>query len=201
MADVCRAFLERGEHEQVALRSLTRVGSLDDLATMDAAALADVDLAWRVLARRAELGDTVGDDEVAALEARDPDPDSWVRALTVRTSAPTAEAKATAWTALVDDRSVPIGSVGAVARALWRPGHDDLLAPYADRFLDALPRLHHGGMIPAMVYAGALFPVFGIDAAFLDRAEATSQAVAPVVHGRMVERADEIRRMLVTRAL
>ena len=124
-----------------------------------------------------------------------------MRALTVRTSAPDRRGQGSRLDRPVDDRSVPIGSVGAVARALWRPGHDDLLAPYADRYLDALPRLHHGGMIPAMVYAGALFPVFGIDAAYLDRAEATSQAVAPVVHGRMVERADEIRRMLVTRAL
>ena len=75
-----------------------------------------------------------------------------------------------------------------------------MLAPYADRYLDVVPKLHHGGMIPAMAYASALFPLVGIDAGFLDRAEVVSREVAPVVRARMLERADEVRQMLVTRS-
>jgi aminopeptidase N len=56
-------------------------------------------------------------------------------------------------------------------------------------------------MISAMVYAGVLFPVFGIDAAYLDRAVEASRQAVPVVQARLEERADEVRRMLVTRSL
>ena len=176
-------------------------GSLDDLARLEEAARADIDLQWRVLVRRAELGDVAGDDVLDRLVERDPDPDAWVRALTVRTAAPDAEAKEAAWETLAEHRKVPISSVGQVATAFWRPGQDELLAPYAERYLEAVPTLDHGGMIPAMVYARALFPVFGIDADYLDRAVAVSRDAAPIVRARLAERADEVRRMLVTRGL
>ena len=55
----------------------------------------DVDLEWRRLVRLAALGqvDLV---EAERLEARDPDPDAWVRALTVRTAQPDPAAKSAA---------------------------------------------------------------------------------------------------------
>ena len=108
--------------------------------------------------RLAELGGDVDEDQVRRLVDRDPDPESWVRALSVRAATPTAEDKEAVWQALTVDRSVPISSVGEVATAFWAPGHVELLRPYAERYLELLPHLHAGGMIPAMVYAGRLFP-------------------------------------------
>ena len=201
VADLSAELVEQGRYEQVALRSWARTASLDDIARLDAAAAADTDLRWRVLVRRAELGDVPDDDLLERLVDEDPDPDAWVRALTVRTASASEEAKEHAWTTLVSDRKVPISSVGAVATAFWRPGQQDLLAPYAERYVEVVPTLHHGGMISAMVYAGVLFPVFGIDAAYLDRAVEASRQAVPVVQARLEERADEVRRMLVTRSL
>jgi aminopeptidase N len=95
---------------------------------------------------------------------------------------------------------VPISSVGAVATAFWRPGQEELLAPYAEKYVEAVPTLHQGGMISAMVYAGVLFPLFGADEAYLERAVQVSRQAVPVVQARLEERADEVRRMLVARA-
>ena len=194
-------FVEQGRYPQAALRSWARTGSLADLDQLGEAASHDVDLLWRVLVRRAELGDVAGDDVLDRLVQQDPDPEAWVRALIVRTAAADAEAKAAGWEALVEHRKVPISSIGAVGNAFWRPGQDEVLAPYAERYLEAVPTLDHGGMIPAMGYARALFPVFAVDASYLDRAIAVSHEAAPVVRARLEERADEVRRMLVTRAL
>ena len=52
-----------------------------------------------------------------------------------------------------------------------------------------------------MVNAGRLFPPIGIDDDFLARAHEVAGSAAPVVRGRMRERADEVRRMLVARSL
>src|SRR5205085_2628984 len=143
----------------------------------------------------------VAEDAVQRLTDRDPDPESWVRALVVRAATPTAEDKGAVWDALTRDRSVPVSSVGQVASAFWSPGHDELLSPFAERFLELVPHLHAGGMIPAMVYAGRLFPSFGVDEDFIARALRTAESAAPVVAKRITERADEVRRMLAARSL
>jgi aminopeptidase N len=148
--------------------------------------------------RKAELGGETAD-EVAALLDRDPDPDTGPRALAVRAAAPDAAEKAAVWQALVD-RTVPVGAFGQVAGAFWRPGQEELLAPYAERYLDLLPGLDRGGMIMAMRFTGRLFPLYGIDEAFLDRAEKAAEKSAPVVRKTLTERADLVRRMLRSRA-
>jgi aminopeptidase N len=41
----------------------------------------------------------------------------------------------------------PMGALGQVRRAFWRRSQAALVAPYADRYLQALPTLHLTGMI------------------------------------------------------
>ena len=96
---------------------------------------------------------------------------------------------------------MPISSVGEVASAFWAPGHVELLRPYAELYLELLPHLHAGGMIPAMVYSGRLFPPYGIDAAFVARAQEVGPRPRPSYARRLGERAEEVRRMLVARSL
>ncbi|MEU8608649.1 ERAP1-like C-terminal domain-containing protein, partial [Actinoplanes sp. NPDC048791] len=159
----------------------------------------DVDLRWHALVRKAELGaPTAG--EVDDLLKRDPDPDAQRRALAVRAAAPDPAEKAAVWQTLAVDRSVPVGSFGPVAAAFWVPGQDELLAPYAEKYLELLPGLDRGGMILAMAYTGRLFPRFGVDETFLDRAEEAATRVAPVVGKTLRERSDLVRRMLRSRA-
>ncbi len=201
MADVCRDLARTPERRQVALRGLARTAQLDEVSHLLAESEEDVDQLWRLHQRYAELGGEVDAARIRALVDRDPNPESWVRALSVRAATPSVAEKEAVWQALTVDRSVPISSVGQVATAFWAPGHEEVLRPYPERYLELVPQLHAGGMIPAMVNAGRLFPPLCIDGDFLARAQEVATSAAPVVHRRMLERADEVRRMLVARTL
>jgi aminopeptidase N len=200
VAAVCRELAGQESRRQVALRAFARVaGDLAEVAWLQEQAADDVDLHWRALGRKAELGGDT-DDEVAALLDRDPDPDARPRAFAVRAARPDASEKAAVWEALTVERSVPLAAIAPVAGAFWRPGQDELLAPYAERYLDLLPGLDRGGMIPAMRYTGLLLPLFGVDESFLDRAEKVAEKTAPVVRKTLRERSDLVRRILRSRA-
>ncbi|WP_405867272.1 aminopeptidase N [Streptomyces sp. NBC_01515] len=199
VAAACRDLAGDPGRRQVALRGLARTATTaDDLAWLREQASDDVDLHWRALIREAELGGDVTA-ESDRLLTRDPDPDAWVRALTVRAALPDATTKAEVWQQLVVDRTVPINSMGLVAAAFWRPGQDELLAPYAERYLEAVPKLHLGGMILAMSYTHRLFPLHAIDASYIEQARQVSQEAVPVVRTTVLERSDEVSRMLRAR--
>jgi aminopeptidase N len=201
-AEVAAACLDLAQdpgRRQVALRALARTtADLDQVAWLQAEAGDDLDLQWRALERKAELGGSTAT-EVESLLKRDPDPEAWVRALTVRAASPDADEKKSVWTALAVDRTVPLGLVQDVATAFWRPGQDSVLAPYAERYLDLVPALERGGMIPAIVFTHLLFPQFGIDQGFIPRALESAEQAAPVVRKTVTERADITHRMLRSR--
>nr|WP_300044921.1 aminopeptidase N [uncultured Nocardioides sp.] len=201
VAAAARHLVDSGVSRQTARRALVRTAaSQGDLDALLEQIGDDVDLQWYVLERRAELG-TVDADAVQALEHRDPDPDSWTRALRVRASSPFAAAKEEAWTEVVD-RNVPIQSASKVAGALWRPGQEEVLAPYTERYLEALPTLHEGGMIPGLALTTSLFPVYAIDEAWVARArEVAAAKAAPVVVSALTERSEEVLRMVRSRGL
>ncbi|MEU9340510.1 aminopeptidase N [Streptomyces sp. NPDC048278] len=200
VAATCRRLAAYPGRRQVALRGLARTATgAEDLAWLREQAGDDVDLRWRALVREAELGGDVTAESTVLL-GRDADPDAWVRALTVRAALPDPAAKAEVWRRLVVDREVPVAAVSAVAAAFWRPGQDALLAPYAERYLAAVPELNQGGMIPAMTYASHLFPPYAVDAAYLEKARQVAGEAAPVVRNTLLERADAVRRMLRARA-
>jgi aminopeptidase N len=206
VADVSRLLAREPGRRQLALRAFARsAADLDDLAWLREQAGDDVDLHWRALVREAELGETgTGDariaDELARLRERDPDPDSWLRELTVRAAMPNAEAKEAVWQKVAVEHAVPIGVVRTIMAAFWRPGQDAVLAPYAQRYLDLIPELDVGGMIPAMVQTSQLMPLYAIDESYLETALAAADQAAPVVRKTITERVDLIRRMLRARS-
>ncbi|NGO11915.1 aminopeptidase N [Streptomyces sp. HC44] len=201
VAEACRRLAVDPGRRQVALRGLARTATdPDDLAWLREQAGDDVDLRWRVLVREAELGGNVPS-EAALLLERDPDPDAWVRALTVRAALPDPAAKAEVWQKLAVDRAVPVNSVGKVAAAFWRPAQDALLTPYTQRYLDSIPDLHRGGMIAAMVFASHLFPPHAIDPTYIEKAQQAAQEAAPVVRNTLLERSDAVSRMLHARTM
>ncbi len=201
VAELCLAMAGKESRKVVALRGLARAAvTSDQLQALRERTADDVDLSWRALIRFAALGQ-FEEQDVDALRSRDPDPDSWLRALAVETAQPSAAAKEAAWQAVVDERKVPPGSMHEVSTAFWQPAQGELLAPYAERYLSALPAFGSAGMIVAMVTAGAMFPRSGVGREFLDQVHgvATSPDVSPVVRGRVLERADELSRMLRAR--
>ena len=127
----------------------------------------DVDLRWRSLLRLAEI-DSADPAEIQKLVDEDPDPDTWLRALAVDSARPDPAMKETTWKTIVEDHKVPMGSLGNIRRAFWRRSQGEILAPYADRYLELLPTLHLAGMIPALSMSSALYPRAGVDATFAD---------------------------------
>jgi aminopeptidase N len=202
LTTTARHLVDSGTSRQSALRVLARTASgTDEVDRLRDEAGDDVDLQWYLLQRRAELGD-LDADAVRALEDRDPDPDAWVRALRVRASSPSAEAKEEAWNAVVVERTVPIQSARLVGADFWRPGQDEVLTPYLDRYLEALPTFHEGGMIPGLALTASLFPVYAVDEAWVARArEVAAAQAAPVVISALTERSEEVLRMVRARGL
>jgi aminopeptidase N len=193
------------EHRVPALRTLAAsFGSTEHRTLLEQAAADDVDLAWRVQARRAALGEYDAD-AVAALLERDPDPDASARAVAVRAARPAEDAKAEAWAALFERRSVPAGSpTRAVATAFWRPTQHELLLPWAHRYLDEIERLGSGGggggMLAVMSLVRSMVPVVG-DASYLERARELAERPdqVPFARSTLLDGVDRLTRMLRAR--
>jgi aminopeptidase N len=202
LAHVAACLAEDPDQTTPALRILAAsASSPEHLARLDEAARSDVDLAWRVATRRAALGQ-YDEETVESLLARDPDPDAGVRALAVRTARPHAEAKDEAWAELFEKRNIPGGPMlGAMIRAFWQPQQDDVLLPYADRFLDEVPTLAGGGMLAVFGLMFGMFPQVGDDA-FVERAQgmAADPMCDPTVRAALLIGTDMLARMERSRA-
>ncbi|MBW4040872.1 MAG: aminopeptidase N [Acidobacteria bacterium] len=202
LASTAAALADCPAHRTPALRTLAATASSPaDLALLDAAREDDVDLAWRVLARRAELGDDVHG-AVVALEERDPDPEARFSALAVLASRDDAAAKEEVWRALMVDRRVPAGSARrTVVGRFWRPLQTAVLAPYPDRYLAALDGFGSAGLLGQLGLVRGMFPYALLDEAFLARATAagTAEGVSPTVRTALLLGADLGARMLAAR--
>jgi aminopeptidase N len=202
LAEVSVTLADDPDHQTSALRTLAAAASSPKhLARLDEAARSDVDLAWRVATRRAALGQ-YDEETVESLLARDPDPDAAVRALTVRTARPEHEAKDEAWIELFEKRNIPAGTMlGAMVRAFWQPQQEDVLLPYADRFLDEIPALAGGGMLAVFGLMFGMFPQVADDA-FVARAQgmAADPACDPTVRAALLIGTDTLSRMERARA-
>ena len=203
VADTCLALAgDGGARRVVALRALAGTAVSDEqLATLRDMVGDDIDLGWRTLTRLASL-DRLDPADVTALEQRDPDPEAWARAVVVDAARPVAEAKESAWALLVDERSLPLGSVAAAGNAFWQPTQADLLAPYADRYLESLPALREAGMLSVLGTVVSMFPLAGVDDGFVGRVTrvANGSELSPMIAQRLLEQADRLQRMLRTRA-
>ena len=196
LAGVAAGLAEDPLHRRPALRALAgSASSADHLALLDEAAGDDVDLAWRVLARRAAMGSY---DEAAseALLARDPDPDAAVRALGVRAALPDPAAKDAVWAEVFDKRSVPAGGVFDVAPLFWQPGQSSILLPYAHRYLEEARSLSGGGMLVQMALMRAMMPTVADDEVLArGQATASSPDLSPVVRSTILTGWDSLARM------
>ncbi len=114
-------------------------GLLD--GTEDVAGLAvDTDLRWQIVMTLASIG---ADDDGALIDAeleRDPTDIGERRAASSRASRPTADAKATAWAALVDNPDQPLAMLRATAGGFGAYGQDDLLTPYVQPYFANVAR-------------------------------------------------------------
>ncbi|WP_182526762.1 aminopeptidase N [Nocardioides dongkuii] len=201
LADVAVGIAQRAGLRSAGLRALAASATREDhFAILDGAAAENTDLAWRYLARRAELGHAV-EDEVQRLLKHDPDPEAPIRAIGVRAAAADEAGKAAAWAALFTERSVPAGGLTAeVATRFWRPGQEELLLPWAHRWFDEITSLPRGGLLGTMSLVRASYPTLADDDV-LERARSVAESDVPApVRAMLLMGADRLSRMLRARA-
>jgi aminopeptidase N len=200
VAETAAALALVPDHRAAALRTLAAAATdPSHFEALDAAAADDHDLAWRVLTRRAALGEY----DAAAVDAllrRDPDPDAQFRALGVTAARPEESAKAEAWREIWTERSVPAGSLFALAQCFWRPVQHDLLVPWAHCYLDEADQVSDGGMLAVGSLLRSMMPTTA-DESFLDRAReiAVRPDQNPTVRTTLLSGTDTLARVLRAR--
>jgi aminopeptidase N len=110
-------------------------GLLDGSVTLEGLEI-DTDLRWMLLIGLAKAG-AVDDARIDEELQRDPTISGKEYAAAARASRPTAEAKAAAWSDLVDNTDIPNGTHSSIAGAFMRHGQEDVLAPYVEKYLEA----------------------------------------------------------------
>jgi aminopeptidase N len=98
----------------------------------------DADLRWAFLRRLVTKGGA-GDAEIEAELRRDATDNGKRHAAACRAAVPDAEHKAAAWHLLTDTEELGAPGVMETSSGFNQPEHADLLAPYADRYFEALP--------------------------------------------------------------
>ncbi|MBB5785628.1 aminopeptidase N [Jiangella mangrovi] len=100
----------------------------------------DTDLRWALLQRLVVLG-AAGDDAVDAELERDNTATGQRQAAYARAAVPTYPAKAAAWQAAVESDELPNAQLTATVRGFAHPEQRELVRPYVQPYLDAVPRV------------------------------------------------------------
>ncbi|WP_205472161.1 ERAP1-like C-terminal domain-containing protein [Nocardioides sp. SYSU D00038] len=202
LAEVALARCDDETEPVAALRALAWTASRPEhFEALDAATGGDVDLAWRVLARRASLGRDLPSD-AEALTRRDPHPETWVRALWVTAARPDPAAKDEVWEQLFRTRRVPVDAqLPRLAACFWRPVQHALLLPYARRYLEEAEALSRTGGPGHLLLLRAMTPTV-VDEEYVEAALSLAgrDGLSPGVRAVVLEAADLAARMLRARS-
>ncbi len=119
----------------------------------------DTDLRWALLGRLVAVG-RAGEPQIASELARDATATGRRQATAARAAIPTAQAKADAWEAVVNDTSLPNALLEATLSGLSIPDQLELLRPYRERYFDVVEELwasrspEMAGLIASALYPG-----------------------------------------------
>ncbi|HEY2313947.1 MAG TPA: aminopeptidase N [Streptosporangiaceae bacterium] len=169
---------------------LAAIESIDGLAV-------DTDLRWEFLHRLASRG-AAGPAEIEAELDRDRTDAGERHAESCLAAIPTAEAKAAAW-AKITGGVLPNATFRAVLRGFRDPDQDELLAPYAGKFYDALAGMWlDGASDMAQFFTEVGYPDSVVSQEAIDATDAYIAAADPVPALRrlLVERRDDVARAL-----
>jgi aminopeptidase N len=165
----------------------------------------DTDLRWALLHRLAATG-RASETQIAAEEANDPTAAGKRHAASARAAIPTVEAKAAAWSSMVDSDELPNETLLAVILGFRQPDQRELLAPYADKFFAKVAELW-ANRTPhmAQLLVNGLYPVLIVEQRVVDAVDAVlaqdDTVIPPALRRLLLEQRDGTLRTLRGQAL
>jgi aminopeptidase N len=189
-----QAFISsaRGAHLDVV------AALLDGTATWDGLTV-DTDLRWALLRRLAATG-RAGPEQIERELARDNTAAGAREAAAARAAIPTAEAKAAAWTAVVESDTLPNAMLGATIGGFAIFDQRELVRPYVEPYFAAISHLWRTRTNDtAQTIVQGMFPTIQADQFVLDRARqwlAEHPDEPPALRRLIVEGADGVARAL-----
>jgi aminopeptidase N len=191
-----RALVSTAADERLAwARSL-----LDGGAEVSGLAV-DTDLRWHIVATLAAAGAAERELIDAEVE-RDPTDIGRRRAEGAVASIPDEAVKRETWDRMVGDRELPLATLRALMGGFHRPGQDELLRPYVDRYVAALPPIwKERSTEEAMALTGGLYPSWIVDDEVVAAADRGLTAGLPAIADRILsENRDRTLRAMRARA-
>ena len=162
----------------------------------------DTDLRWGIVIALASAG-AAEDSLIEAELARDPTDIGQRYAAAARAARPTAEAKAQAWSALIDDRSLSLAMIRSLLRGFEQPDQRHLLEAYVQPYFQALDRIWKEREIEvALDLARGLYPsvVVGDEVVNLSTMALNREATPGPLRRILLESRDQMERTIRARA-
>ncbi len=177
-----RAFADAADSTE----DLTLLRALLDTDVVIEGLAVDTDVRWHLLTALAAHGDVTEADLAAELE-RDPTDIGARRAAAARAIAPTAEAKEAAWRSLVEDDSLPLATMRALAVGLSAPRQDEVLAPFVERYAETIAKVWSTRSAEdALLLTTALYPSSVVGHVVIEAADAALARDLPAPGARLV---------------
>ena len=190
-------FAGAEDPEQVA-----RVKAIFDGTDVVDGLVLDTELRWTLLTRLVARG-VYGDAEIDAELARDATAAGEKRATTARSARPTAEAKAAAWSAVMDSDTLSNHLAIATMAGFWIDSQLELTRPYVARYFDEIDQIWATRSFDtAATITQMLFPAAVVEQSTIDAVDAylASHEPRPALRRSLVEGRDGLARALRARA-
>jgi aminopeptidase N len=137
---------------------LANVGGLLEGSFTFEGLVIDTELRWHIVRSLAAAG-AAGEDVIAAEADRDPTDRGARHAASARAARPTSAAKDEAWKIIIEDTSLPLAMTDEIMAGFQQFGQEELLAPYAERFFEALPDVWERRDVPdALAFGRRMYP-------------------------------------------
>jgi aminopeptidase N len=217
LADACGHGMEHAapgsDHQLVWARSfiasartpkqLAAVGGLLDGSHEVPGLVVDTELRWHLIRSLASAGPI--DERAIGAEAERDRTDRGARhAAAALAARPTAEAKAAAWSTIVEDTSQPLALIEEVMGGFQQVDQEELLAPYVARYFQALPDVWDRRDLPdALAFGRAMYPRLVVEADTLDRTDGFlgGDGVPAPIRRLLLEGRDGVARAMRTRSV
>jgi len=161
----------------------------------------DTELRWHIIRSLAAAG--AADEQLIEAELERDFTDRGSRhAASARAARPTEQAKAEAWRLIVEDVSQPLALVEQVMAGFHQFGQEELLAPYAERYFQALKPVWETRDLPdALAFGEEMFPAMVIKQGTIEMTDRrlAEDSLSPSIRRILLEGKDSMLRAMRAR--